>query len=198
MRHDSLLVSAHPRADPPLRRARERRAGVARGLSFPGRVSKDAGRRPRLPRLLLLRVVVSGPEHHSDLGRPKPAGRSLRRAGLGDPSADRRHAQHGIRRDPSRLRLPAEAQDARTAVVVAHPHVLVRLTRPERDTKRDVLLAIDQDAYIEEAQMRMSRLTATAAILILLATWGASPLRAGICFLDEVPAATLLLPYFEV
>ncbi|HXU31729.1 MAG TPA: hypothetical protein VN851_14235, partial [Thermoanaerobaculia bacterium] len=46
--------------------------------------------------------------------------------------------------------------------------------------------------------MRMSRLTATAAILILLATWGASPLRAGICFLDEVPAATLLLPYFEV
>lgn len=46
--------------------------------------------------------------------------------------------------------------------------------------------------------MRISRIAAAAAITFLGVQWVASPLRAGICFLDDVPAATLLLPYFEV
>ncbi|HXU47076.1 MAG TPA: hypothetical protein VN783_16220, partial [Thermoanaerobaculia bacterium] len=35
-------------------------------------------------------------------------------------------------------------------------------------------------------------------LLALTALLGAAPLSAGICFMDDVPAATLLLPYFEV
>ncbi|HXU45913.1 MAG TPA: hypothetical protein VN783_10325, partial [Thermoanaerobaculia bacterium] len=38
----------------------------------------------------------------------------------------------------------------------------------------------------------------TATILVSAALFAAPPLRPAICFVDDVPAATLLLPYFEV
>ncbi len=46
--------------------------------------------------------------------------------------------------------------------------------------------------------MRRRFPVALAALISFALAWAASPLRAGICSLDEVPAATLLLPYFEV
>ena len=45
---------------------------------------------------------------------------------------------------------------------------------------------------------RLATAPAFLACLLILSLFAASPTRAGLCSLDDVPAATLLLPYFEV
>src|SRR4051812_12198127 len=49
---------------------------------------------------------------------------------------------------------------------------------------------------MEEVLMKLARLT--LCLVLLLAVWSARPAAAVIGTIDDVPAATLLLPYFEV